>query len=460
MPTTRHSDTIAAIATPTAPAGLGVIRVSGNDATAIADRVFRPITAGKSLGTQRGYTALYGHVFDTEGDIDECVATVFCAPHSYTGENVVEFSCHGGVYLLQRTLRAVLAAGARPASAGEFTRRAFMNGKMDLTGAESVMSLIAAEGRLAARTALAAREGAVFRRLDGVKTALVHTLSQLAAFVDYPDDDIPELAPDELLGTLETARETLGRLLATFDAGQVLQSGVDTVIVGSPNVGKSTLMNRLTGCESSIVTSEAGTTRDVVERTVRAGEVLLRLADTAGIRDTDNAVEAIGVQRARERMQTAALVLAVFDGSRPLDAEDMALAKEAASSHAIAIINKCDAPQQINEEYIRELFQHCVVISAANETGVDALVDTIARVTGVEQLQSGEPLLATERQRDCARRSLDAVEEALAALQCGMTLDAVTVSIDDAVAAILELTGERVTETVVDDVFARFCVGK
>lgn len=460
MPMSRHTDTIAAIATPTAPAGLGVIRLSGSEAMMIADRVFRPVTKGKTLGAQRGYTAAYGHVFDREGDIDECVATVFRAPHSYTGENVVEFSCHGGVYLLQRTLRAVLAAGARPASAGEFTRRAFMNGKMDLTGAESVMSLIAAEGRLAARTALAAREGAVFRRLDGVKTALVHVLSQLAAFVDYPDDDIPELAPEELTSTLETARKTLARLLATFDAGQVLQSGVDTVIVGSPNVGKSTLMNRLTGCESSIVTAEAGTTRDVVERTVRAGEVLLRLADTAGIRDTDNAVEAIGVQRARERMHTAALVLAVFDGSRPLDDEDKALAEEAASSHAIAIINKSDVPQKINKEYIENLFQHCVVISAANEKGIDDLVDIIARVTGVEQLQSGEPLLATERQRDCARRSLDAVEEALAALCSGMTLDAVTVSIDDAVAAILELTGERVTETVVDDVFARFCVGK
>ena len=460
MSISRHADTIAAIATPTAPAGLGVIRLSGNDAATIADRVFRPVTQGKTLAAQRGYTALYGHVFDSEGDIDECVATVFRAPHSYTGENVVEFSCHGGVYLLQRTLRAVLSAGARPAAAGEFTRRAFMNGKMDLTGAESVMSLIAAEGRLAARTALAAREGAVFRRLDGVKTALVHILAQLAAFVDYPDDDIPELAPEELLSTLESARETLARLLATFDVGQVLQSGVDTVIVGSPNVGKSTLMNCLTGCESSIVTAEAGTTRDVVERTVRAGEVLLRLADTAGIRDTDNAVEAIGVQRARERMRTAALVLVVFDGSRPLDEEDKVLAEEAAFPHAIAIINKCDTPQKINQEYIQSLFQHCVSISAANETGIEALVDAIAHVTGVEQLQSGEPLLATERQRDCARRSLEAVEEALAAIGGGMTLDAVTVSIDDAVAAILELTGERVTETVVDDVFARFCVGK
>ncbi|MBE6757656.1 MAG: tRNA uridine-5-carboxymethylaminomethyl(34) synthesis GTPase MnmE [Ruminococcaceae bacterium] len=455
-----RSDTIAAIATPLAPAGLGVIRLSGEDAAAVADRLFRPITAGKTLVSMAGYTACYGHVFDAEGDIDECVATVFRAPHSYTGENVVELSCHGGVYLLQRVLRAAFAVGARPAGAGEFTRRAFVNGKMDLTGAESVMALIAAEGRLSARTALAAREGAVFRCLDGVKTDLVQLLSGLSAFVDYPDDDIPELQPEELETTLREAKRTLTRLLATFDAGQVLQGGVDTVIVGCPNVGKSTLMNRLTGSESSIVTAEAGTTRDVVERTARLGEVLLRLADTAGIRTTDDTVEAIGVERARSRMQTAALVLAVFDGARPLTEEDLTLAEEAASSHAIAVINKADQPLIIDKEYIQSKFKHTVIISAAEDDGIEQLTAAVAEVTGVEQLQSGEPILATERQRDCACRSLAAVEEALDALLGGMTLDAVTVSVDDAVAAILELTGERVTETVVDDVFARFCVGK
>lgn len=455
-----RSDTIAAIATPLAPAGLGVIRLSGTDAAAVADRVFRSVTAGKTLAAMGGYTACYGHVFDDEGDIDECVATVFRAPHSYTGENVVEFSCHGGVYLLQRVLRAVFAAGARPAGAGEFTRRAFMNGKMDLTGAESVMSLIAAEGRLSARTALAAREGAVFRCLDGVKTKLVQLLSGLAAFVDYPDEDIPELQPEELESTLEEAKKTLNRLLATFDAGQILQGGVDAVIVGCPNVGKSTLMNRLTGSESSIVTAEAGTTRDVVERTARAGDVLLKLADTAGIHATDNTVEAIGVERARSRMQTAALVLAVFDGARALTDEDIALAEDAVSPHTIAVINKADQPLLIDIEYITSKFKRTVIISAAEDSGVEQLIEAIASVTGVEQLQSGEPILATERQRDCAVRSLTAVEEALTALRCGMTLDAVTVSVDDAVSAILELTGERVTETVVDDVFARFCVGK
>lgn len=454
------SDTIAAISTPPAPAGLGVIRLSGEGAVTVGDRVFRAAASGKTLMALPGYTACYGHVFDADGDIDECVATVFRAPHSYTGEDVVELSCHGGVYLLRRVLRAALDAGARPAEAGEFTRRAFVNGKLDLTGAESVMALIGANGRLAAKTALAAREGAVFRRLTAVKESLLGVLAQLAAFVDYPDEDIPDLHPDALRTTLLTAEADLNRLLDTFDAGRVLREGVETAIVGSPNVGKSTLMNAFTGYDSSIVTAVAGTTRDVVEETVQIGDVMLRLADTAGIRDTADEAESIGVQRARRRMHTAALVLAVFDGSRPLDTADKALADELADTTAIAVINKADQPLKIDKEYIKNKFQYCVVISAATGEGLDELRRLIEKVTGVERLAGGEPVLATERQRDCARRSRDALREALAALDGGLTLDAVTVSVDDAVAAVLELTGERATEAVVDEVFARFCVGK
>ena len=454
------ADTVAAIATPPAPAGLGVIRISGPGAIPVADRVFRAAKPGKTLSALAGYTACYGHVYDADGDIDECVATVFRTPHSYTGEDVVELSCHGGVYLLRRVLAAVLANGARPAGAGEFTRRAFVNGKLDLTGAESVMGLIAANGRLAAKTALATREGAVYRRLSGVKESLLGVLAQLAAFVDYPDEDIPELQPETLATTLLEADGVLSKLLATFDAGRILREGIDTAIVGSPNVGKSTLMNAFTGYDSSIVTDVAGTTRDVVEQTVQVGDVVLRLADTAGIRDTADAVEAIGVTRARKRMESAALVLAVFDGSRPLDGDDEAFAKAAAGANAIAVINKADQPLLINKEYIESLFQHTVVVSAAREQGMEALNAVIQQVTGVERLQEGEPVLATERQRDCARRCLAAIREAQDALQMGLSLDAVTVSLDDATAAILELTGERVTETVVDEVFARFCVGK
>ena len=449
-------DTIAALATPVAPAGLGVIRISGKDAIAVAARVFR----GKDLTALDGYHAAFGHVLDDEGDIDECVALVFRAPHSYTGEDTVEFSCHGGVYLLKRVLRAVYAAGARPAEAGEFTRRAFLNGKMDLTGAEAVMDLIAADGNLAARTALAAKSGATFRCLDGVKSALLAVAAQYSAYIDYPDDDIPELSDAALAQTLADCITALRDLLANFDAGRVLREGVDTAIVGSPNVGKSTLMNLLAGCERSIVTPIAGTTRDIVEETVKLGEVTLRLSDTAGIRDTGDTVEAIGVQRAKERLQNAALVLAVFDGSTPLTDADRMLIAALENAPAIAIINKTDLAQTIRREEIQAVFPHVIDLSAKDGAGLSALTDAVGELTGVAHLQADTLLLANERQRVLAQTALTALEEAAAALRDGIALDAVSVCVDSAVCAILSLTGERTTDAVVDEVFSRFCVGK
>ncbi len=454
------ADTIVAIATPAAPAGLGVLRLSGADALTVAAAVFRPARADITLPAMGGYTAAYGHVFDTAGDIDDAVALVFRAPHSYTGEDTVEISCHGGLYLLQRALRACISAGARPATAGEYTRRAFINGKLDLTEAESVMALIAADGALAARTALAAHEGSIHRALQDVRADLLAATAQLAAYVDYPDEDIPALQPAALAATIDTARDTLARLLATYDAGRVLREGVDTAIVGAPNVGKSTLMNALAGCERSIVTDIAGTTRDIIEDTVRLGDVTLRLADTAGIRESDDAVESVGVDRARRRMRSAALVLAVFDGARPLTDEDIALAREAAAAPAIAIINKSDQPHAIDRAALETIFEHIVTISAADGAGMDALADAVAAVTGVYDLTAAQPVLATERQRGCVAAALTCLDEAAAALAAGMTLDAVTVSIEGGIDAILQLTGERTTEAVVDEVFARFCVGK
>jgi len=454
------SASIAAIATPAAPAGLGVIRISGSDAMTVADKVFRPAKTGATLSAADGYTALYGHVFDQTGDLDDCVALVFRAPHSYTGENVVELSCHGGVYLLQRVLRAVIEAGARPATAGEFTKRAFMNGKLDLTGAEAVMQVIAADGQLSVKTAAAAREGAIFRALDAVKQQLTQAASQFAAYIDYPDDDIPDLPVESLQDTLQQAQQGLADLLSTFDAGRVIREGVDTVIVGSPNVGKSTLMNRLAGCDCSIVTPIAGTTRDIVEQTVRLGDVTLRLADTAGLHEGNDEVETIGIERARTRMQHAALVLAVFDGSRPLTADDEALMSALEGQHVIALINKAELPAAWDRCAVTDRFEYAVAISAKHGDGIAELTHAVAALTGVAGLTGDEPILATERQRDCAARAKAAVEEAAFALQSGLTPDAAAISIDCAIGAIGELTGERAGEAVIEDIFARFCVGK
>ncbi|MBP3937510.1 MAG: tRNA uridine-5-carboxymethylaminomethyl(34) synthesis GTPase MnmE [Clostridia bacterium] len=454
------STVIAAIATPPAAAGIGVIRLSGEDAIAVADKVFRPLAGNKTLSAQAGYTALYGHVYDAEGDVDDCVALVFRAPHSYTGENVVELSCHGGLYLLRRCLRACIEAGAIPAEAGEFTKRAFLNGKMDLTGADAVMDLIGAGGALAARAALAAREGSIFRRTEQIKANLLAVAAQNAAYVDYPDDDIPELSPLVLDGTLAEAEEALSALLHTFDAGRMLQEGIDTVIVGTPNVGKSTLMNRLSGTERSIVTAQAGTTRDIVEDSVRVGDLVLRLSDTAGIRETDEEVEAIGIRRARDRMKGAALILAVFDGSRPLNSDDLALAAEVSGDHTVAILNKADQPPKADRRLLEQHISHIVPLSAKTGEGVDTLTAVIAEITGLAGLDENAGILTTERQRDGVRRALEAVKEAREALASGLAIDAAAVSIDAAIAALQELTGERASESVVNEVFARFCVGK
>ena len=454
------NNTIAAISTPAGSAGLGVVRLSGGDAIAVAGRVFRPADPARTVDRLEGYTAAYGHVYDPDGDIDECVALVFRAPRSYTGEDVVELSIHGGGYLLQRTLRACLAAGARPAGPGEFTRRAFMNGKMDLTQAESVMGLIAADGQLAARTALAAREGAVYRRLAAVQDALLGVAAQFGAYIDYPDEDIPDLSPAALAATVAEASAAVEGLLATFDAGRVLREGIDTAIVGSPNVGKSTLMNCLAGCRRSIVTDIAGTTRDVVEETVRLGDVTLRLADTAGIRTTGDTVESVGVELARQRMEQAALVLAVFDGAAPLIEEDRALAESLRGRTAIAVVNKADKPLLADTVWLKGCFDWVVTLSAKDGVGVDDLTAAVAEATGVGRLDAAQPVLTTERQRQCAATALTCLREAAAALAGGMTLDAVSVSIDGALNAILELTGQRATEAVVDRVFADFCVGK
>ena len=426
--------TIAAISTAQAPGGIGLIRVSGPDAQSIADKVFTA-KSGKPLSSAKGYTVHYGRVHDGEGDIDEAIAINYRAPASFTGENVAELSIHGGLYLLRRTLRALYDAGARPAQPGEFTRRAFLNGKLGLTEAESVMELISARGEQAARAALAGHDGALERRIASVKDALVS-----AAFFE--------------------ANRELEHLLDAFDAGRALREGVDTVIAGKPNAGKSTLMNLLAGCERSIVTDVAGTTRDIVEETVLVGGVPLRLADTAGLRETDDAVEKIGVERARSRLKTAQLVLAVFDSSRRLGEEDKRLAYACRDVPAIAVVNKSDLESKLDYSYIKKCFQQVVFISARSGEGLEALSRAIGETLRTSQIDPNEGLLFTERQRDAARRAKESVEEAARALRIGMTLDAVTVSLEGAVAALLELTGERVTEAVVDEVFSRFCVGK
>lgn len=451
--------TIAAISTAQGLGGIGVIRISGEKAIEIADNVFVKAT-GTALKDAKGYTAHFGHVFYEGEKIDECIATVFRAPHSYTGENVVELSCHGGVFVTKSVLRAVLDSGAVSAQAGEFTKRAFLNGKLDLTEAEAVMDIIGAKSQAAARSALCVHEGALSREINAVKDELVNRAAHLCAWADYPEEDIQEIEFITLKNALTDSAQKLDTLLSNYDKGKAVRDGIDTVIVGRPNVGKSTLMNLISKSDKSIVTQIPGTTRDIVEETAVVRDITLHLSDTAGIRNADDAIEKIGVDKARKRLLTAELVIAVFDASTPLLGDDYDLIAELENCTCIAVINKNDLEQKIDIRAIENVTDYVIFMSAKNNCGVTDFEDAIEKITGTADFDSSSAVLSNERQRSLAKNAHKALVEAICALDMGITYDAVTVALEEAISYLCELTGERVTQTVVDNVFHQFCVGK
>ncbi len=451
--------TIAAISTAQGAGGIGIIRISGDNAIDIADKVFKSVS-GKKISDIKGYTALYGSVYSDGNKIDECVALLFRNPHSYTGENVVELSCHGGLVVIKNVLRAVLNSGAVLAEAGEFTKRAFLNGKMGLTEAEAVMDIIGAKGNQSAKAAMACLEGKLRKRIDNIKESLINSAAHLSAWADYPEEDIPEVTNNALKLSIQKGIDELENLLSQYDKGKVIKEGIDTVIAGKANVGKSTLMNLLSGCERSIVTNIPGTTRDIVEETIILNDIAINLSDTAGIRTTDDLVESIGVGKAKSRIMNSSLVLAVFDGSRELDSDDIEILSILDKNNTIAIINKSDLECILDTDKIKNYVNHIIFISAKDGSGIEKLEKEIISIMGTDNINSSEGMIANERQRFSAQEALNYLKESLESLEYGMTLDAVTVSLEYAIQSLLELTGERVTEAVVSSVFSHFCVGK
>ena len=452
--------TIAAVSTPDATGGIAVIRISGDDALKVAEKVFMP-AGNKIISEMAGYTCCYGTAHDNGERLDDCILTVFRAPHSYTGEDVAEISCHGGIYVTRRILRTILKNGADNAEAGEFTKRAYLNGKLDLTQAEAVMDIISAKGERELRMAENLREGAAFRKAEKCSGKLMKILGDLAAWADYPEEDIPEVEPENLRRELMEVRKELSSLIENYDSGRIIREGVSAAIVGRPNVGKSTLFNCLSGCERSIVTDIAGTTRDVVEESVKIGDIVLRLSDTAGIHQTDDIIEEIGVNIAEKLIYSSELVIAVFDGNSPLTQEDMELIRKIDSRKTIAVINKSDIGilQKIPEE-IGKYIPHIVYISAKENSGIEKLREAIEDIFQINENTFSAPSVANERQKKCIDSALICVESAVSALENGELLDAVNVLIDEAEQYLLSLTGKKITDVVVDEVFSRFCVGK
>lgn len=454
-----NDTTIAAISTAQGAGGIGIIRISGDKAIEVADKVFVSFS-GTKLAELEGYRAAYGNI-KSEGEVlDECVALVFRAPKSFTGENVVELCCHGGTLVTKLVLRAVLSSGAEPAEAGEFTRRAFLNGKMNLSEAESIMNLISAQSKSALKAATEVRQGAVSKKIYALCDKLENTAAHLSAWADFPEEDIPEVNDENLRKTLTDSMSELEVLIKNYDAGKAITQGVPTAILGKPNVGKSTLMNLLSGFDKSIVTDIPGTTRDIVEETVVLGDIILRLSDTAGIRETDNVVEKIGVDRAKEKIEQSELLLVVFDSSVALDDEDRLIIDEIGDTPAVAVINKSDLDSKIDTDFIKSRFEHIVYISAKLGTGKDELISAVTKATGTEDFSASAVLLAGERQRSAAESALLSVKSAIDAMNMGFSLDAVTIDLENALSKLYELVGKNVSEEIVDKVFHTFCVGK
>lgn len=451
--------TVAAISTAQGQGGIGVIRVSGEQAFTIVDKIFKSVS-GKKIMDIKGYTALFGHIYNNEEVLDEAVVLKYVAPKSFTGENVVEISCHGGMYITKEVLNAVIMAGASLAEPGEFTKRAYLNGKMDLTEAESVMDIISAKSKSAARAALFVKDGALFKKSQQVKQLLLDKAAHLSAWADYPEEDIPEVSEDSIMEAIEESISILEKLLSTYDMGQVVKEGIDTVIAGRPNAGKSTLMNLLVGREKSIVTNIAGTTRDVVEDTVLVGNVMLKLSDTAGIRDTDNEIEKIGVQKTFDKINGAGLVIALFDNNEVLNSEDIDLINKIKDMPCIAVINKIDLEDKVDKKYITDNIDNVVYISAKQQDNIDELKNMIEKIAGTEDFDPSAGIIANERQRNAIRNAVNSLYEAKESLAMGMTMDAITVSLQETIDYLLELTGEKAGEEIVDSVFHNFCVGK
>ena len=454
------SESIAAMATAPGKASLCVVRISGDDAFSICEKVFVPYSKSKKVSRRKGYTAMFGSFYRKGEEIDQAVALFFRAPHSYTGENVVEISVHGGYAAADRLLKACFEAGAKAAQGGEFTKRAFLNGKMTLTQAEAVMEMINATSNQALSAAHSALEGHLYKRAAKIRDDLLVLVGHISAYTDFPEEAVEDVSDREVGRILQNAEDELKKLADGYDIGAKIKQGIKTAIVGRPNVGKSTLLNAMSGFEKAIVTPIAGTTRDVVEQEVILGGVNLILQDTAGIRHTDDEVEAIGIQRSLDRLTDADLVFCVFDGSREITREDIELAERCRNLNSIALVNKQDLRQRFDFSKIEGCFKKVLFITAKDFYMSKEFETEVMETLGIANLDVNTGIVVNERQYEAVRTAYNRVKDANDRFKEGFTLDIVGVSVDEALYAIYALTGENVSDEVVNEVFSKFCVGK
>ena len=451
------ADTIAAIATGTQVSAIGIIRLSGDETFRVIDRLFFPYS-GKKMSESADRRLIFGELRDRGGELlDVCLCTISRAPHSYTGENTAELQCHGSPTVLRAALDELFALGARQAAPGEFTKRAFLNGRMELCAAEAVADIIDAETVECAKNAAGQLSGAISRKVDGIYSALTDISSHYHAVLDYPDEDIEDFQLESYEGSLTSALTELERLLQSHERGKLMTGGIPAAIAGRPNAGKSSLLNALLGYDRAIVTAIPGTTRDTIEEKLRIGRLTLRLIDTAGIRDTDDEVERLGVERSRAAMSKAELVIAVVDGSGGITDEDReVIAQAEAAPKGIVVLSKRDIAEP-DAEITTAL--PVVSLSSVTGDGMDELERVIAEQFPLPEVPAGE-VLTNVRQADAVKRAIEYMRSALDAMRAGMTPDIVLTETEGAMSALGELSGRTVREDVTNRIFQRFCVGK
>lgn len=456
-------DTIAAVSTPYGKGGVAMIRISGTDAIEIADKVFFAKSQKRLADTEHGKT-VYGEIFmpdDAKNSIDDGMAVSFFAPHSFTGENVVEISCHGGILVTQKVLAAVLCAGARVAEAGEFTRRAFINGKMRLSEAEALGNLLEARSESQLVLARNGMKGRLSSRMGELYDSLLRVLSGIYAVIDFPDEDLSDMSRDEMACEIARVADGVKKLASTYGTGRAVNEGIPTVICGRTNAGKSSIYNRLLGYDAAIVTDIEGTTRDVLREAAVLGKITLLLCDTAGLRRTDDKVENIGIERSLQQMSEAGLILAVFDGSRDPSEDDKALVEKIKTQRVpyIALINKSDSAKEINKLYAE--LENTISVSALTGEGFDLLERKVEDMFIDGEIDIvNDPVVTGARQYTALCSSAQLLEKALADINAGVSLDVCCVGVECAMSALGEVDGREIGEDIVSEIFSRFCVGK
>ena len=455
------NDTIAAVCTPSGNGGISVIRISGPNAVNIADGIFAS-PGGKKLINVPSHTVHYGFIKDKYGNTaDEVLVTVMLAPKTYTRENVVEISCHGGILSTKKTLLCVLDAGARMAQPGEFTKRAFLNGRIDLCEAESVIDIINSQTDTAHNVAVNQLEGRLSDEINKLREKLLTLTSHVQVLIDYPDEDLEPLSDSEFAQTLESIYNGITSLLATADGGRIIKDGVNTVIAGKPNVGKSSLLNLLAGENRAIVTDIEGTTRDAIEDYVNVGGVALKIADTAGIRNTDDVIENIGVEKSKQYIKNADLVIYMTDGEKQLDENDISIIESLNGKCAIALVNKCENGCIPDMEELKKHFDRVIKFSVHTKLGAEELTDEIKHLFDVGDIsKSGGAVITNVRHIDALNKAQKSVKSALNDVRRGIPADMTFIDLQNALSSLGEIVGLTVSEEIVDRIFHNFCLGK